>query len=103
MIALASVEIDVDGIVFMIDGVRIFKYGMSGNVQDFAGVGASQFRDENGEWRPTVQLPSEIEAAFSAAMVRRRNKLGITDVKRTLANSVKASRQRSGSRNDGDT
>lgn len=84
LMALASVEVDVDGVVFVIDGVRVFKYRMPGHVQDFAGVSAPQFRDANGAWRSAVQLPPEIEGAFTAAVMRRCNELGITDVKRSV-------------------
>lgn len=84
LIALASVEIDVDGIVFVLDGVRIFRYRAVGNVQDLAGVSAPQYRDERGVWQSAVQLPPEIEAVFSDAVMRRCNELGVTDVKRTV-------------------
>lgn len=86
LIALASVEIDVDGVVFVIEGVRVFRYRMPGNAQDFAGVGAPQFRDATGDWRSAVTLPPEIETAFCDAVMRRCKELGIADINRTVCN-----------------
>ncbi len=90
LIALASVEIDVDGIVFVIDGVRIFRYRQPGHADDFAGVGPPQFRDQQGVWRDALQLPDEVEAVFADTVIHRCNELGITDVKRTVVTFGKA-------------
>ena len=85
LIALASVEIDIDGIVIVINGVRVFRYRQPGRADDFAGVGPPQFRDKDGVWRDAFQLPEEVEAVFADTVIHRCNTLGITDVKRTIA------------------
>lgn len=84
LIALASVEIDVDGVVFVVDGVRIFRYRQPGHNEDFAGVGPPQFRDQQGVWQDSLKLPEEVEAVFADTVIQRCNTLGITQVKRTV-------------------
>ena len=53
LFALASVEIDIAGIILVIKGVRVFRYREPGRADDFAGLGLDSFaiRMVSGEMR----------------------------------------------------
>jgi stage V sporulation protein G len=53
--ALASVEIDIDGVLLVIDGVRAIRVHPIGTR-----IELPMFRDENGVWRRAITLPDEI-------------------------------------------
>jgi hypothetical protein len=53
--ALASVEIDIDGVLLVIHGVRAMRAQPMGTPVD-----PPMFRDENGVWQRAVTLPDEI-------------------------------------------
>ena len=53
--ALASVEIDVDGLLLVIHGVQAIRVDPMGTRIDLP-----RFRDENGVWRHAITLPDEI-------------------------------------------
>jgi len=53
--ALASVEIDIDGVLLVLHGVRAIRVQPMGTRIDLP-----MFRDENGVWRRAVTLPDEI-------------------------------------------
>jgi hypothetical protein len=53
--ALASVEIDIDGVVLVIHGVRAMRAQPMGTRVDLP-----VFRDENGMWQRAIALPDEI-------------------------------------------
>jgi hypothetical protein len=53
--ALASVEVDIDGVLLIIHGVRASRARPAGSRIDLP-----MYRDENGVWRPAITLPDEI-------------------------------------------
>jgi hypothetical protein len=53
--ALASVEVDIDGVLLVIHGVRAIRAHPIGTRIDLP-----MFRDENGVWRRAITLPDEI-------------------------------------------
>ena len=86
LVALATVEIDVDGVVFIVEGVQIFKFRMQGDRRELVGVGPPCYRAPDGTWRKAIRLPPEVEAALGEAVMQRCNELGIADCQRRLAN-----------------
>jgi DNA-binding cell septation regulator SpoVG len=62
--ALASVEIDIDGVLLVIHGVRVMRARPMGTRVDLP-----VFRDENGMWRRAITLPDEICAPMGKAVL----------------------------------
>jgi hypothetical protein len=61
--ALASVEIDIDGVVLVIHGVRAIRVLPMGTRIDLP-----MFRDESGVWRRAITLPDEICGSIGKAV-----------------------------------
>jgi stage V sporulation protein G len=53
--ALASVEVDIDGVLLVLHGLRAIRVQPTGTRIDLP-----MFRDENGTWRHAITLPDEI-------------------------------------------
>jgi hypothetical protein len=62
--ALASVEIDIDGVLLVIHGVRAIRVHPIGTRIDLP-----MFRDENGVWRRAITLPDEICGPIGRAVL----------------------------------
>jgi hypothetical protein len=62
--ALASVEIDIDGVLLVIHGVRAIRLHPIGTRIDLP-----MFRDENGVWRHAITLPDQICAPIGRAVL----------------------------------
>jgi hypothetical protein len=62
--ALASVEIDIDGVLLVIHGVRAMRAQPMGTPVD-----PPMFRDENGVWQRAVTLPDEICGPIGKAVL----------------------------------
>ena len=62
--ALASVEIDIDGVVLVIHGVRAIRAQPTGTRVDLP-----VFRDENGVWQRAITLPDEISGPIGKAVL----------------------------------
>ena len=62
--ALASVEIDIDGLVLVLHGVRALRLQPIGTLIDLP-----MFRDENGVWQHAVTLPDEISGPIGKAVL----------------------------------
>jgi hypothetical protein len=62
--ALASVEIDIDGLVLVLHGVRALRLQPIGTLIDLP-----MFRDENRVWRHAVTLPDEISWPIGKAVL----------------------------------
>jgi stage V sporulation protein G len=58
--ALASVEIDIDGVLLVIHGVRAMRVDPIGTR-----IELPMFRDENGVWRRAITLPDEISGPLA--------------------------------------
>ena len=62
--ALASVEIDIDGVLVLVHGVRAIRDHPRGTRIDLP-----MFRDENGTWRHAITLPDEISGPVGRAVL----------------------------------
>jgi stage V sporulation protein G len=62
--ALASVEIDIDGVLLVIHGVRAIRVQPIG-----ARIDLPMFRDENGTWRHAITLPDEMCGPIGRAVL----------------------------------
>jgi hypothetical protein len=62
--ALASVEIDIDGVLLVIHGVRAIRAQPMGTRVDLP-----MYREENGIWRRTITLPDEISGPIGRAVL----------------------------------
>jgi hypothetical protein len=62
--ALASVEIDIDGVLLVIHGVRAMRVDPIGTR-----IELPMFRDENGVWRRAITLPDEISGPIGRAVL----------------------------------
>lgn len=65
LMALATVQIDIDGVVFILRGIRLMKQS-SGNVT----VELPVVRDATGKNEPLIDLPPEIAHAIDLAVRR---------------------------------
>ena len=70
--ALASVEIDIDGLMLVLHGVRALRLQSIGTLIDLP-----MFRDENGVWRHAVTLPDEISGPIGKAVLDERVARGL--------------------------
>jgi hypothetical protein len=62
--ALASVEIDIDGVLLVIHGVQAIRVLRMGTRIDLP-----MFRDESGVWRRAITLPDEICGPIGKAVL----------------------------------
>lgn len=62
--ALASVEIDIDGVLLVIHGVRAMRAQPMGTRVDLP-----VFRDESGVWQRAIALPDEICGPMGKAVL----------------------------------
>jgi stage V sporulation protein G len=62
--ALASVEVDIDGVLLVIHGVRAIRVQPIGTRIDLP-----MFRDEDGTWRHAITLPDEISEPIGRAVL----------------------------------
>jgi DNA-binding cell septation regulator SpoVG len=63
LFALASVEIDIDGIQIAIHGIRAL------NAANGTHIELPQFRDQGGALRPTITVPEEIRGPIDDAVI----------------------------------
>jgi DNA-binding cell septation regulator SpoVG len=63
LFALASAEIDIDGIQIAIHGIRAIK------AADGTRIELPQFRDQSGALRPTITVPDEVRDAIGDAVL----------------------------------
>ena len=70
LVAVASVEIDIEGVVFVLDGVRVFRFRVDGDRREMQGVGPPCYRDPDGSWRDAVRLPPEVEKVLGDEVLR---------------------------------
>jgi hypothetical protein len=62
--ALASVEVDIDGVMLTIHGIRAIRVQPIGTQIDLP-----MFRDESGTWRHAITLPDEISGPIGRAVL----------------------------------
>jgi stage V sporulation protein G len=59
LFALASVEVDIDGVQIAIHGIRALRVNPVGTR-----IELSKFRGLNGEWQTAITLPEEVRGAM---------------------------------------
>jgi stage V sporulation protein G len=64
LLALATVEIDLDGVLLTLNGVQVIQLP-NGKLQ----CRAAHYRTPTGEWAPAVTLPDELEMAIGAEIL----------------------------------
>jgi hypothetical protein len=62
--ALVSVELDIDGVLIVIDGVRAMRAHPM-----VTRIDLPVFRDENGVWRRAITLPDEISGPIGKVVL----------------------------------
>ncbi len=87
IVALARIELDIEGVCLVLDGVQIYRYRLPGDAREIAGVRPPRFRAPDGNWRETVALPPEVERALTDVVLLRCRELGIADCRRVLASA----------------
>lgn len=77
ILALADVELSVDGIAFVLHGVRVSRVLLPGG-QSGTAVDLPMYRSPAGDWKPALSLPDELRRPIADAVLARCCELGIT-------------------------
>lgn len=74
LLALASAEIEIDGVSFRLDGIQIIAAKARGfpTVQ----VRLPTYRGADGQWHPAITLPPELERPLGDAVMAAYRALG---------------------------
>ena len=78
LIALASAELFVDGVAFVIHGIQVIETKDSVTGRAATGVDLPRYRDPSGAWRPAIDLPKELRKPLGDAVLDRCCQMGIT-------------------------
>ena len=81
LIALASVEIEGDGIVFTVHGIQVVRARSEG--KEATGVDLPRYRAPDGTWQRAVALPDELLKPIAAVVLDECLETGL--VKRKVA------------------
>jgi len=65
LFALASVEVDIDGVQIAIHGIRALHAADSAGTR----IELPQFRDLNGRWQTAITLPEEVRGPIGDAVL----------------------------------
>jgi stage V sporulation protein G len=72
LFALASVEVDIDGVQIAIHGIRALRVDPAGTR-----IEVPKFRDGNGVWRTAIALPEEVRGAMGNIVLDTRIERGL--------------------------
>lgn len=74
LLALASAEVEVDGVSFQLDGIQVIAAKARGfpTVQ----VKLPTYRGADGQWHPAITLPPELERPLGDAVMAAYRALG---------------------------
>lgn len=75
LIALATVEVEIEGIAFTINGVQLMRIT---SPTEGTAVDLPRYRDAAGEWRQAISLPDELRGPIGDAVLEKSLELGIT-------------------------
>lgn len=78
ILALASVELMVDGIAFTLHGVQVVRLKHPGTGHEATGVDLPRYRGPDDAWRQAAELPEELRKPLGDAVFERCCELGIT-------------------------
>ena len=78
IIALAAVEIELDGIAFIVNGLQVIRTREPASGREATGVALPRYRAPDGEWKPAIELPDELREPVTAAILDHCCDRGIT-------------------------
>ena len=78
LLALASVELALDGVRFVVHGIQVLQLRHPGTGEPATGVDLPRYRTPDGAWRPALELPAELHTPIGDAVLERCCELGIT-------------------------
>jgi stage V sporulation protein G len=78
IIALAAVEIELDGVAFTINGLQVVRTREASSGREATGVALPRYRAPDGQWRPAVDLPDELREPITTAILEHCCDRGIT-------------------------
>lgn len=78
ILALASVEVEIDGVVFVVEGVQVVRVPATRDQPERTGVDLPRYRNRQGAWRPTLKMPEEVRQPLGDAILERCCEMGIT-------------------------
>ena len=64
LFALATVEIDIDGVIIVVRGIQALRIGPARTR-----IELPKFRDASGQWRSAVSLPDEVKGPIGDAIL----------------------------------
>lgn len=75
LLALATVEVEIEGVAFVINGVQLTRIT---SPTEGTAVDLPRYRDAAGEWRQAITLPDELRGPIGDAVLEKSLELGIT-------------------------
>lgn len=78
LLALASVEIDVEGITFILHGVQVVRSKDPKTGAEAVGVDLPRYRSSDGSWQQALTLPPELRKPIAHAVLDECSAVGIT-------------------------
>ena len=78
IIALAAVEIELDGVAFALNGLQVIRTRDPSSGREATGVALPRYRAPDGQWRPAVDLPDELSDPITTAVLEHCCDIGIT-------------------------
>ena len=78
MLALASAEIAVAGVAFVLHGIQVIRSKDPTTGAEATGVDVPRYRAPDGTWRQAVELPPELHKPLAHAILDECCELGIT-------------------------
>jgi stage V sporulation protein G len=78
LLALASVELVIEGITLVLHGVQVVRLKHPVTGQEATGVDLPRYRAPDGTWRPAIDLPPELRKPLGDAVLAHCCELGIT-------------------------
>ena len=78
IIALAAVEIELDGVAFAVNGLQVVRTRDPISDRAATGVALPRYRAPDGQWRPAVDLPDELYEPITTAILEQCCDRGIT-------------------------
>lgn len=78
LLALASAEITVEGISFVLHGIQVIRIKDLDTGGEGAGVDVPRYRAPDGTWQQAIELPPELHSPLARAILDECCELGIT-------------------------
>lgn len=78
LLALASAEIVVAGVAFILHGIQVIRTKDPATGAEATGVDVPRYRASDGAWRQAVELPPELHKPLAHAVLDECCELGIT-------------------------